>query len=147
LTTHRPVALQPAAVSEKGDMSTAAWVGQIVLGILFLLHGLLYAVPALSRTLDRQREARGLPRHIPLAFQRFIGVAEIAGAVAITIPAALHVLPWLTPLAALGLAVVGFSAAVFHLRRREISMVPVVLVLGLLAAFVAYVRTFAAPLH
>src|ERR1700680_3259841 len=44
-----------------------------------------------------QREARGLPRHIPLAFQRFIGVAEIAGAVGITIPAALHLLTWLTP--------------------------------------------------
>ncbi len=127
-------------------MNTAAWVVQTILGILFLLHGLLYVVPALSRSMDRQREARGLPRHIPLTFQRFIGVAEIAGAVGITIPAAFHVLTWLTPLAALGLAVVGFSAAVFHLRRREISMVPVVLVLGLLAAFVAYARTFTVPL-
>jgi|SRR5712692_2094121 len=127
-------------------MSTAAWVVQTILGILFLLHGLLYAVPALSRSMDRQREASGLPRHIPLAFQRFIGVAEIAGAVGITIPAALHFLTWLTPLAALGLAVVGFGAAVFHLRRREMPTVPVVLVLGLLAAFVAYARTFAAPL-
>src|SRR5437899_8723830 len=52
--------------------------------------------------MDRQREAKGLPRHIPLAFQRFIGVAEIAGAVDITIPAAFHVLTWLT--LALGLA-------------------------------------------
>src|SRR5260370_11494219 len=127
-------------------MSTAAWVVQIILGILFLLHGLLYAVPALSRSMDRQREARGHPRYISLAFQRFIGVAEIAGAVGITIPAALYVLTWLTPLAALGLAVVGFSATVFHLRRHEMSVVPVPLVLGLLAAFVAYTRTFAAPL-
>jgi hypothetical protein len=127
-------------------MNTATWFVQIILGILFLLHGLLYTVPALSRTMDRQREARGLPRHIPLAFQRFIGVAEIAGAVGITIPAALHLLTWLTPVAALGLAVVGLAAAVFHFRRREMSMVPVALVLGLLAAFVAYARTFAAPL-
>jgi hypothetical protein len=36
--------------------------------------------------------------------------------------------------------------AVFHFRRREMSMVPVVLVLGHLAAFVVYARTFAAPL-
>src|SRR6266849_5222779 len=128
-------------------MNTPAWVVQTILGILFLLHGLLYVVPALSRSMDRQREARGLPRHIPLAFQRFIGVAEIAGAVGITIPAAFHVLTWLTPLAALGLAVVGFGAAVFHVQRREISMVPVVLVLGLLAAFVAYARTFTVPLY
>ena len=127
-------------------MNTPAWVVQTILGILFLLHGLLYAVPALSRSMDRQREARGLPRHIPLAFQRFIGVAEIAGAVGVTIPAAFHVLTWLTPLAALGLAVVGFGAAVFHLRRREMPTVPVVLVLGLLAAFVAYARTFTVPL-
>ena len=127
-------------------MNTTTWVVQIILGILFLLHGLLYTVPGLSRSMDRQREARGLPRHIPLAFQRFIGVAEIAGAVGITIPAALHLLTWLTPVAALGLAVVGFSAAVFHLRRREMSMVPAVLVLGLVAAFVAYARTFAALL-
>ena len=70
----------------------------------------------------------------------------MAGAVGITLPAALHLLTWLTPVAALGLAVVGLAAAVFHFRRREMSMVPVVLVLGLLAAFVAYARTFAAPL-
>ncbi len=127
-------------------MNAATWIVQLILGILFLLHGLLYTVPTLSRSMDRQRQARGLPRHISLAFQRFIGVAEIAGAVGITIPAAFHLLTWLTPVAALGLAVVGLAAAVFHFRRREMSMVPVVLVLGILAAFVAYARTFAAPL-
>ena len=37
-------------------MNTATWVVQIILGILFLLHGLLYTVPALSTTNLRATE-------------------------------------------------------------------------------------------
>jgi len=29
-------------------MNTTTWVVQVIVGILFLLHGLLYAIPALS---------------------------------------------------------------------------------------------------
>jgi hypothetical protein len=55
------------------------------------------------------------------------------------------VLPWLTPLAAIGLATIMVLAALFHITRREWPNVVFNLVLGTLAAFVAYAR-IAVPL-
>jgi hypothetical protein len=88
----------------------------------------------------------GRPRPIPIAFQRFIGLAEIAAAIGLILPGVLHILTWLTPLAALGLVIVMASAVVFHARRREVPMVIVTLALGALAAAVVYLRWVTVPL-
>src|SRR4029077_21144767 len=86
-------------------MNTAAWVLQIVLAVLFFLHGLLFTVaygPAARRV-----EARGRPpSSLPPALRQFIGVAELAAAFGLTVPPAVHVFPWLAPLAASGLVLV-----------------------------------------
>jgi hypothetical protein len=50
------------------------------------------------------------------------------------------VAPVLTPLAASGLVVLMVGAAVTHARRGETPMIAVNVVLGLLAAFVAWGR-------
>lgn len=71
---------------------------------------------------------------------RWIGVAELLGAVGLVLPAATGVATWLTPTAAVGLVVVMLGAVATHLRRREVPMVVPPLVLGLLAAFVAWQR-------
>ena len=55
------------------------------------------------------------------------------------------VLPWLTPLAALGLVLTMIGAALTHLRRSEYSVITVPMVLLILAAFVAYGRFFVLP--
>ena len=55
------------------------------------------------------------------------------------------ILPWLTPLAAAGLALVMLSAAIFHARRREFSGIVTNAVLGAVALFVAWGRFVAAP--
>ncbi|HWS71505.1 MAG TPA: DoxX family protein, partial [Thermoanaerobaculia bacterium] len=48
-----------------------------------------------------------------------IGLAEILGAAGLVLPMLTGVLPWLTPLAAAGLAVIVLMASGFHLRADE----------------------------
>jgi len=69
-----------------------------------------------------------------------IGAVEVAGALGLVLPWLTGVAPVLTPIAALGLAVVQAGAAITHLRRGEKATVPVNVVLCALAVFVAVVR-------
>ena len=49
----------------------------------------------------------------------FIGGSELLGGLGLLLPALTHILPWLTPLAAVGLAVIMLLATLFHIRRGE----------------------------
>jgi len=77
---------------------------------------------------------------VPEGLVRFIGAAELAGALGLILPAATRILPVLTPLAASGLLLIMVLAAGFHISRGEISNLPVNAVLGSLAAFIAWGR-------
>jgi uncharacterized membrane protein YphA (DoxX/SURF4 family) len=83
---------------------------------------------------------------LPVALIRFIGIAEIAGAIGLILPAAMRIRPALTPLAAIGLAVIMLLAGAFHLSRGELSSLPVVFALGGLALFVAWGRSRKVPI-
>src|SRR5215203_1302828 len=76
----------------------------------------------------------------------FIGTAEILGGLGLVLPALTNILPVLTPIAGVGLALIMLLAAIFHVRRGEYQAVIINLVLGLLAAFIAYGRFFLVPL-
>ena len=71
---------------------------------------------------------------------RLISIPELAGAVGLVLPQATGVLPWLTPLAACGIVALQLGALRMHVRRRETTLVLVVLVMIALAAFVAIGR-------
>jgi len=122
-----------------------AWVLQAVLALVFLFHGILYTFgpEALVRSM---RERGAWPPAIPYSFRMFIGVAELLAAVGLILPGLLHRFTFLTPLAGVGLMIVTVSAAVYHLRRQEVFMVPIVGALFVLAAAVAILRWGAAPL-
>lgn len=67
-----------------------------------------------------------------------IGAAEVAGAVGLIVPAATGIVPVLTPVAGVALAVLMGGAAMTHLQRGEPPFAP--LVLGLLSLVVAWLR-------
>ena len=69
-----------------------------------------------------------------------IGTLEVLGAIGLILPAALGIAEILTPLAAVGLALTMVGAAVVHAKRGEGQMIPVNVVLGGLAIFVAVMR-------
>jgi hypothetical protein len=77
---------------------------------------------------------------------RFIGASEIAGSLGLVLPAATRIRPALTSLAALGLVVVMVLAMAFHLSRGEVEALPINLILGGMAAFVAWGRARKAPI-
>lgn len=119
----------------KETMNTVLWIVQIILAVAFGVAGVL-----------KSTRGRALEGQMPWVEDfsdrtvRFIGVMELLGAIGLVLPAATGIATWLTPLAATGLFVVQVLAVVTHLRRKEPQVVPVNVVLGLLAVFVAWQR-------
>ena len=71
---------------------------------------------------------------------RFIGVAEILGALGLVLPGLFRIRPGLTPLAAAGLIIIMIGATVINLLGGAITSALISLVVGLLLVFVAYGR-------
>jgi uncharacterized membrane protein YphA (DoxX/SURF4 family) len=78
---------------------------------------------------------------------RFIGAVEFLGAVGVILPALTRILPWLTPLAAAGFAVIQVLAIGTHASLGETAMtLPMNLVLLALSVLVAWGRWKKAPI-
>jgi hypothetical protein len=77
---------------------------------------------------------------LPGVFIRFIGVVELLGAAGLILPGVLRVRPHFTPLAAAGLVAVTLGAVMFIPPDSEPVALILPVVLGVLAAFVAYAR-------
>jgi hypothetical protein len=99
-------------MSETSGLNVVLWSVQGLLALFFFAVG----VPKiLGRGIDRWIGFSDLPRPLVLV----IGLSEIFGAAGLVLPMATGILPWLTPLAALGLAVIVLMASGFHLRADE----------------------------
>jgi hypothetical protein len=84
---------------------------------------------------------------VPQGLFVFIGACEFLGGIGLILPAMTGVKPKLTSFAAIGLTLVMILAAIFHIVRGEYSFfLPVNLVLGGVAAFIAYGRLMARPI-
>jgi uncharacterized membrane protein YphA (DoxX/SURF4 family) len=120
------------------------WVLQILLALMFGMAGyakLLQPMAALSEM------GMHFVETTPEWLVRFIGVAEIAGALGMILPAATRILPLLTPLAALGFAVIQVLAIGVHAMRGETAMtLPINLVLLALSLIVLWGRWKKAPI-
>ena len=122
-------------------MNIVLWVLQILLALAFLMAGFPKAfqpIPTVAKRLPWASE-------FPAVFVRFIGIAEILGAIGLIVPLLVHVLPWLTIAAAIGLVVVMISAGIFHATRREYTGIVPSAVLLILTIFVVYGRIALSP--
>jgi VIT1/CCC1 family predicted Fe2+/Mn2+ transporter len=78
---------------------------------------------------------------------RLIGVLELLAAIGLILPSLTGILPWLTPLASVGLVLTMIGAIRLHVRRGDgAQLIIPTIVLLLLAAFVAYGRFVVLPL-
>jgi hypothetical protein len=114
------------------------WVVQGLLAALFLFAGVMKLVLPV--------EAMGGPVALPGLFLRFIGVCETLGAVGLILPGLLRIHQELTPVAAAGLVVIMAGAVVVTMMGGSIAPALVPLIVGVLAASVAYGRTRTAQL-
>ena len=108
------------------------WVIQGLLAALFLFAG--------SMKLILPIEAMAGPVSLPGWFLRFIGVAEVTGAIGLILPWLTRIQPRLTPFAAGGLVVVMSGATIITVIGGPATTAAVPFVVGLLAATVAYGR-------
>ncbi len=122
-------------------MNIAVWVVQVLTALAFGQHGysMLFQV-------ERARARMAWTRAVSNPVLRFIGVAEVLGAIGVILPAATGVLPWLTVFAAAGLVAIMALAIVFHLARREWPNIVINVVLGALAVSVLYGRLVLEPI-
>lgn len=107
------------------------WAAQIALACLYCLTGFL----KLTQPIEALTQMMGWPGSMP-GLTRFVGGAEIAGALGMILPMVTKVQPRLTALAAAGLALIQILAIPFHISRGEYFVLPVNLVLLALAVFV-----------
>src|SRR6266536_4128532 len=83
------------------------WIVQGLLALAFLFAG------GMKLILPIEEMTKQTP--LPGLFLRFIGVAEVLGAVGLILPGLLRIRPGLTPLAAAGLVIIMLGATVVTL--------------------------------
>ena len=115
-------------------LTSALWIIQGVLALLFLFAGSI----KLIMPIEMLTAQMALP--LPGLFLRFIGTAEVAGAIGLILPGLLRIRPILTPLAACGLVIIMIGATVVTLAGGEGVSALVPLMVGLLCTCVAYGR-------
>ena len=120
-------------------MNVALWIVQGLLAALFVFGGGMKLVLPIEKMTD--------PVALPGLFLRFIGVCELLGGIGLILPSLLRIRPGLTPLAAAGLIVIMIGATVITLAYIGIASALIPLVVGILAAFVAYGRSRLAPIR
>jgi DoxX-like family len=118
-------------------MNGALWIVQGLLAALFLFAGGAKLVLPLDQMAG--------PVALPGWFLRFLGVAEVLGALGLVLPGLLRIRPGLTTLAAAGLVIIMIGATVVTLVGGMVAVALMNVVVALLAAFVAYGRWRLAP--
>ena len=123
-------------------MNTLLWILQAALAFLYLSGGAY-------KTFKFEELARQL-RSLSHGAWRLLGVVEVVGGILLVVPALTGWMPALTPMAAAVLAVETLVLAALYARQslRLVAANPMVwaVVMGVLAAFVAYGRQTLAPL-
>jgi hypothetical protein len=124
-------------------MNIVLWILQGVLALKFLSVVYTHGIRPDPDKMQRGRQRFGAAARPLLVV---IALCAFLGAVGLILPAALGVLPWLTPWAAALLAAMMLLGLGFHATCRETPKIVVGLVLLALAAFLAYGRWVLAPL-
>lgn len=119
------------------------WAAQILLAVGFGMAGVLKTLTPVADLGVMMNWVNVSPEWLV----RFIGVVEFAGAAGMVLPAATRILPWLTPLAALGFVIIQVLAIGVHANLGETATtLPLNLMLLALALLVAWGRWRQAPI-
>ena len=122
-------------------MNVVLWIVQALLAAMYVLVGSAKAVQSLEGLSKRMTWVRA----VPAGLVRFIGIAELFGAIGLILPMVTNIAPWLTVAAAAGLVLVQVCAITFHVSRHETRAVPSNVVLLLLAVLVLIGRVAIVP--
>ena len=97
-------------------MNVVLWIVQALLAATYVMVGSMKAV----RPLEALSKRIAWVRALPAGFVRFIGIAELLGAIGLILPMVTNIAPWLTVAAAAGLVLLQVCAIYLKLRGRDI---------------------------
>ena len=120
----------PSTHAPSQKTTVLLWIIQGLLALVFMFAGVMKFVTPIEE----------MTKQVPLPglFLRFIGLAEVLGAIGLILPGLFRIQTGLTPLAAAGLAIITVGATVVTLMTGGGAMALIPLVVALLSAFVAY---------
>jgi uncharacterized membrane protein YphA (DoxX/SURF4 family) len=119
-------------------MNVALWIGQGLLAAIFVASGVAKSTMSRERMLETGQTAAKI---MPMPALRVAGVTELFGVLGVILPWLTGVARVLTPVAAVGFAVIMLLAAtIVHARLREPRNVATNLVIFALAVAVAWGR-------
>jgi uncharacterized membrane protein YphA (DoxX/SURF4 family) len=121
--------------------SKALWLVQVALALAFGMIGVTKLTTSDAVLIQQSGE---LVEKYGVGLIRFIGIAEVLGALGLILPTALRILPILTPLAAIGLAIIMSLATALHASKGEPIVTQVAFLL--LTLFVVWGRGSKTPI-
>ena len=114
-------------------MNIVLWIVAGLLAAMFLLAGAMKIAVPKEKLLSIMAWAETWSR----PQLRALGTVEVLGAIGLILPRALDIAPVLTPLAAVGCAIVMTGAVITHVRMKDYKGTGMPLVLLVLAIVVA----------
>lgn len=135
------VTLYDAKARPRRALHVSLWIVQILLAGMYGMAGFMKTTMPIPELSQKLAWVSSLPN-----LTRFIGICELAAAIGLILPSAFRIVPKLTPLAASGLVAIMILAVPFHIQRGEANVIGIPIVLGALAAFVAWGRFRGAPI-
>ena len=99
-------------------MHIALWIIQGLLAFAFFAAGMMKVVTPKPVLVEKLGD---WVKNVPGEGLKVIGILEILGAIGVILPMALAILPILTPIAAIGLALTMVGAIMLHVNRKEYS--------------------------
>ena len=120
----------------------------ILLWVLQILAALLYGASGVMKVFMFDKVSQGVPSFgaLPREAWLALGILELVCTVGLIVPGAFHWRPRLTVVAATVLAIESLVFVGVHAKYHEVGSIVMVVVLGLLMAFIAYGRTVLSPI-
>ncbi len=122
-------------------MNVILWILQGLLAAMFLMAGMMKATQTKAGLKEKGGDRMAWVESVSDNNLKLIGILEILAGIGLIVPQLTGVLPWLTPLAAVGLIFTMIGAIALHVKRGDgTQAIATNVVLLVLAAFVAYGR-------
>jgi uncharacterized membrane protein YphA (DoxX/SURF4 family) len=109
------------------------WIAAGLLAAMFLLAGAMKVAQPKEKLLGTMKWAQTWPE----SRLKALGAVEVLGAIGLILPQALNIAPVLTPVAAVGCAIVMAGATIVHYRMKDYTGIAMPAALLILAIVVA----------
>jgi uncharacterized membrane protein YphA (DoxX/SURF4 family) len=117
-------------------MTIALWIVNVVLALGFIMAGTMKTITPKATLAER---GMAWTEAYTDGSVKLIAIAEVIGGIGLILPLATGILPILTPIAAVCLAIIMVGAVITHVRRKE-SATPslVLLVVSIVSAVLGF---------